>query len=66
MTTLVAVTAAIILLLGAVAALRRAHPRTAQLPPARFGLDPDGDRDRDLSRARADLLAIRAHTVRHG
>jgi len=64
MTTLVAVIAAIVLLLGAVAASRRAHPRTAQLPPTPLGLDPDWDRD--LSRARADLHAIRAHTVRRG
>lgn len=65
MTTFFAVAAAIILLLGTVAAFRRAaHPRTAHLPQAPFGLGREGDRD--LSRARADLLAIRAHTLRRG
>lgn len=64
MTTFFAVAAAIILLLGTVAAFRRAHPRTTHLPQAPFGLGREGDRD--LSRARADLLAVRAHTLRCG
>jgi len=54
--------AVFVLMLVATAAYRRLHARPPRLPPVPFGWDRDDDRD--LSRARADLVAIQAHAVR--
>jgi uncharacterized membrane protein len=59
--TLVAA-AVFFLMLVATAAYRRLRARPPRLPPMPFGSAREDDRE--LSRARADLVAIQAHAVR--